>query len=333
MIKRAFVLLLALNLIFLLCACGQSESSRQVYVMDSAASLRVFPANDEAINAMCDTLFEIDRELSATNGELFEINENSGGNMPRHMAEVLSLSLKLAEKTGGAFSPCLGAVIDLWGVGSKNYVPTERELQTALRVSDVSGIELFGDEIALRGGARLSFGAIAKGYASDVMRDMLLQNGVESALISLGGNVYVHGKKPDGGMWNVAIRDPAGGANDWLGSLALSDKFVISSGDYERFFESGGKRYHHIIDPKTGAPAESDLTAVCVVGESGSAGDAYSTALYVMGREAALSFWRENGGFELVLIGRDARVTVTEGIADAFTPNEGKGYTYETAYR
>lgn len=333
MVKRIFAYLLMVNLIFVLSACGQSESSRRIYVMDSEASLRIFPANDEAINAMCDTLFEIDRELSAYEGALSEINENGGGRMPRHIAELLARSLELSKKTVGAFSPSLGAVIDLWGVGSKNYVPAQSEIQTALRASDVSSIVISGDEITLLNGVRLNFGAIAKGYASDVLRDMLLQNGVESALVSLGGNVYAHGTKADGSMWNVAIRDPAGDVNDWLGSLALSDKFVISSGDYERFFESDGKRYHHIIDPKTGSPAESDLTAACVVGGSGSAGDAYSTALYVMGREAALSFWRENGDFELILIGRDGCVTVTEGIADAFTPNEGKGYTYETAYR
>ena len=319
--------------IFILSSCTADMSTRSVFVMDSVAKINVFPQNEVATDAICDALYELDEVFSAYDGEVLVINENGGGEMSRRLAEIYDESVEYSAKTGGAFSPNLGAVIELWGVGGRNYVPTEREIAKALIASDEANFIRDGEKIVLKNGARLNFGAIAKGYAADVIREILVLNEIESALVSLGGNVYVHGTKPDGSLWNVAIRDPKGSANDWLGSLALSDRFVISSGDYERYFEKDGKKYHHIMDPKTGRPAESDLLSVSVVCENGAMGDALSTALYAMGRECALDFWRANEGFGLVLVGRDGVVTVTEDIKDIFTARENGGYSYEAESR
>ncbi len=325
--KRILALLLV---VFILSSCAPKTSSRSVFVMDSVAEIRLFEKDGKVTDLICDALYELDDVLSAYDGEVASINENGGGEMSPHFAKIYDESLVYFEKTGGAFSPHLGPVVELWGVGSRNHVPTESEIKAAVSSSDAGNFTRNGDNLELTNGARLNFGAIAKGYASDVIREILISENVGSALISLGGNIFVHGKKPDGSLWNVAIRDPKKSANDWLGSLALSDKFVISSGDYERFFEKDGIKYHHIMDTKTGRPAESDLLSVSVICESGAMGDALSTALYAMGKAGALDFWRENGGFELVLVGRDGVVTVTDGLAEVFTPNDIGGYSYET---
>ena len=320
-------------IISVLSACTPNASSRSIFVMDSVAEIQVFGERGEAMDSICDMLYELDEVLSAYDGEVALINENGGGEMSSHLAAIYDESLEYYEKTDGAFSPHLGSVVELWGVGSRNYVPPESEIVAAVNSSGEENFIRDGDSLELCNGARLNFGAVAKGYASDKIREILVSEGVESALISLGGNVLVHGKKPDGSLWNVAIRDPKGNANDWLGSIALSDKFVISSGDYERFFEKDGKKYHHIMDSKTGKPAESDLLSVSVICENGAMGDAFSTALYAMGKDKALGLWRENEGFELVLVGRDGVVTITEGLADVFTPNDIGGYSYETESR
>ncbi len=333
MFKREIAIICIFSMLLLLASCGAGESVRQIYVMDSVASIRLIPKNEAAADLICKELYDMDNVLSAYDGEVYDINRNGEGKVSRHTEALLRSSLELYEKTNGAFSPLLGSVIDLWGIGSKNYIPSQDEKENAVAASDIGNVAIEGDVIRLSGGARLSFGAVAKGYASDVIKSVLEEQEVEGAVISLGGNVYVHGKKPDGELWRVAIRDPRGGENSWLGTLLLSDRFVISSGDYERYFEQSGVRYHHIMDPETGSPAQSDLAAVAVICESGVVGDAYSTALYVMGKEKALSFWREGEGFELVLVGRDGVVTVTEGVADAFAPESGKGYSYETARR
>lgn len=325
--KRILPLLL---IFFILSSCAAEVSSRSVFVMDSVAEIRIYGKNGEVTDAVCDMLYELDGVFSPYEGELAAINENGGGKMSPQLAALYEESLGYFAKTGGAFSPHLGPVVELWGVGSRNYVPTENEISAAMISASEENFICEGDSIALHNGARLNFGAIAKGYAADVIREILVSEDVGSALISLGGNVLVHGKKPDGSLWNVAIRDPKGSANDWLGSIALSDKFVISSGDYERFFEKDGKKYHHIMDSKSGKPAKSDLLSVSVICESGAMGDALSTALYTMGKAGALKFWRANEGFELVLVGRDGVVTVTEGIAPSFMPAENGGYIYET---
>lgn len=301
--------------------------------MDSVASVRLFTDDESVADEVGELLYELDNAISAYDGEVHRLNENNGGEMSGHVSELYKASVNLYKETDGKFSPFLGSVIELWGVGSRNYVPTEAETEEALSATEVENIVAYGNCIELKKGMKLNFGAVAKGYAADVLRKKLLERNVEGAVISLGGNIYVHGKKKSGGAWNVALRDPCGDENDWFAMLSLSDCFVISSGDYERFFERDGKRYHHIMDPKTGKPCESDITSVTVVCDNGTRGDAYSTALYVMGKEGALSFWRENEGFELVIVDREGRVTVTEGLSDKLVPNEEKGYTYETAHR
>jgi thiamine biosynthesis lipoprotein len=288
--------------------------------------------NEKTVDKIADMLYKLDGAFSPYNGEVEKLNRNGGGEMSEDVCDLLAEAVEYQWKTG-VFHPWLGSVIELWGIGEKNYIPTDAEISDALSSAGIYNGESDGKTIKLTNGAKLNFGAIAKGYATDKIREILKADKVKSAMISLGGNVYVHGKKPDGSLWRVGLRNPAGKENDWFCTLELEDKFVISSGDYERYFERDGKRYHHIFDPRTGKPAESDLVSVTVISDSGARGDAYSTALYIMGEEKALSFWRENGNFELVLVCRDGRVVLTEGVSDCFEENREAGYTYETAHR
>ena len=184
---------------------------------------------------------------------------------------------------------------------------------------------------------------MAKGYAADKIVKVLQEHEVPRANINLGGNVLAYGDRPDGTPWRVGIQDPArvDEQNAFAGVLALTDSFAVTSGGYQRNFEQDGKTYHHIIDPATGYPADSGLTSVTVVAPAlegflnGTMCDAYSTALFVMGEEQALDFWRDRsaGVFELVLVTEDGRVVVTEGLADRFTLDESSGYTLEVASR
>ena len=145
--------------------------------------------------------------------------------------------------------------------------------------------------------------------------------------ISLGGNVYVCGSKPNGQPWVVAIQDPR--SDGYAVTVALTDSFAVTSGGYQRYYTApDGTVYQHILDPKTGWPVQGDLLSVTIVADNGTMADAYSTALYVMGREAAQDFWRQNGGFDMVLITKDGQVLYTPGLADKLTETEGSGYAY-----
>lgn len=330
--KKIALLLALITSFALLCSCAR-ESTTTVYVMDTFAEIVLQPGDKKTEEKITEALYDMESELSATSGALSGLNENGGGEPGEHTKALLALSEQYYSETNGAFSPYLGKVIELWGVGSRNYVPTEEELASALAASSPENVARDGEKLVLRDGVRLNFGAIAKGYATDVIKRILEEEKTKGAVIFLGGNVYVHGTKPDGSLYRVAIRDPKGSENDWILALELSNKFVISSGDYERYFEKDGERYHHIFAPDTGYPAESDLVAVCVIADNGAMADAYSTALYVMGSQGAIDFWREHEGFELVLVSRDGTVTLTEGIGNNFMVNNQKDYKYEVAKR
>ena len=154
--------------------------------------------------------------------------------------------------------------------------------------------------------------------------------GIKTALFSLGGNIGAMGKKNGSEDYKIGIRDPEGTQNDTVGYITKTDVFVITSSDNERFFIKDGVRYHHIFDPSTGKPANNGLKQVSIVSDNGAMGDAYSTALFVMGLEKALAFQKAQGNFEAVCITSDKKVTVTAGLRPYFTfTGAGKGYTYE----
>ena len=172
-------------------------------------------------------------------------------------------------------------------------------------------------------------GGIAKGYASDRVAQVLKQYAVTGAAVSLGGNVYVCGQKPDGTNWSVAVQDPKK-TDAYAMTLDLTDVFAVTSGGYQRYFtDADGTVYQHILDPRTGYPAQTDLLSVTVIGQNGTMADAYSTALYVMGEQAACDFWRQSGGaFDLVLITADGRVLYTPGLADHIS-QKGADYDFQ----
>ena len=338
--KRLFSAFVFVLLVLALCSCAEKKETFEtgvttVYVMDTFADIELYPQNEEVTEKITDALYDLESELSATDGKVAELNKSGKcDGATAYINSLLSQSETYYKETNGAFSPYLGALVELWGIGSKNYVPTEKEISEALSVSKAENVESNGkDFVGLRDGVRLNFGAVAKGYATDIIKEILTEEEIPGAIVSIGGNVYVHGTKPSGELFSVALRDPEGEQNDWVLSLPLTNKFVISSGDYERYFEKDGVRYHHIFSPETGYPAESDLKTVCVVSEDGAMADAYSTALFVMGKEKALSFWREHEGFELILIGQDNKITLTEGLDGLVSPNTEKDYTYEVEKR
>ena len=189
-----------------------------------------------------------------------------------------------------------------------------------------------GWTVTLLDGAQLDLGGIAKGYAADLLRAQLEKEGVTSATLDLGGDVFVMGRKTDGSDWRIAVKDPAD-TESYLGVVSAADKFIVTSGVYERYFEENGVRYHHILDPKTGCPAESGLVSVTVLCENGAWADALSTACFVLGPDGALALRDDladqGTDFELILATDDGRVLYTDGLAGAFTPNDESGYTYE----
>lgn len=333
--KRSWFLIV-LCLPLLLCGCAQKSAEREFFAMDTVMQLRAYgPAAEDALAQAEAEIYRLEGVLSCRDEQaaLARLNETGGGTAGEETAALLQTALTLCEQTGGAYDPALGALSEAWGFSTGAYrVPEPDALAEAMQSSGAGLVQLDGISVTLTNGAQLDLGGIAKGYAADLLRAQLEKEGVTSATLDLGGDVFVMGRKTDGSDWRIAVKDPAD-TESYLGVVSAADKFVVTSGVYERYFEENGVRYHHILDPKTGCPAESGLVSVTVLCENGAWADALSTACFVLGPDGALALRDDladqGTDFELILVTDDGRVLYTDGLADAFTPNDESGYTYE----
>lgn len=347
-VKRITALLLAALAVCGLTGCGgtrdpdEAQESIQVIAMDTAMVLTAY--GKESTRAVYDAEEEVrrlDALLSRTSGssEVSMLN-GAGGEMVPVGAEICTLiqtAGDFTEATGGAFDITIAPVVSAWGFTTDSYqVPDREALQTLLESVGMEHVHLSGGSARLDPGTMIDLGGIAKGYTADRVAEIFQEHAVPRGKVELGGNILVIGDKPDGTAWRVGVQDPKhpDKADGLVCVLNLTDAFAVTSGSYQRYFEQDGKRYHHIIDPATGCPADSGLTSVTVVADSargnGTMCDALSTALFVMGEDKALDFWRSGVyDFQLVLVTEDGRVVVTEGLKDGFVEIEESGYTYE----
>ena len=297
--------------------------------MNTFMSLTAFGDNAaKALDEAVGRINSLEKSLSATLPDSDISRLNSAAGAPVAIGEdalaVIARSVEISEQTGGALDVTISPVLREWGFTTGEYsVPEAERLASLLEYVDYTRIEISGGEVTIPEGFSVDLGAVAKGYASECAADILRSAGVTSGLLNLGGNVCAIGTKPDGKPWNVAVASPFDG-EDYIGYLSAEDMFIITSGKYERFFtDENGRKYHHIIDPETGYPSENGIAAVTVVGSSGTDCDALSTALLVMGEDRARSFWKNNGGFEMILVTDDRRLVITPGISGKFRCENG----------
>lgn len=303
-----------------LCGCSKTEYKKSIFAMDTIMDLTIYAENGEPLSKAEDEIERLDALLDRKNagGEIYKINADKTAEISDETSQIIKTALSISEKTGGAFDITAAEVTDLWGFYGGNFrVPAENELQKALDGVGYEKVQLDENKITIPENMSLDLGGIGKGYASDRIAGLLCQDGVESAIISLGGNVYALGSRYDGRAWQVGIADPAD-KSKIIGTISVTDKAVVTSGGYQRYFEKDGVRYHHIIDPKTGKSAKSGLASVTVIADSGTKADGLSTALFVMGLDGALKLWKDDGGFEAVFADDGGNIYVTAGIADAF---------------
>ena len=264
--------------------------------------------------------------VTDTGSEIYAANHSGGRPIPvsRETAELVSFALEMAEETDGALDPTLYPVLAAWGFTTDTkQAPSEPEIDGLLQNVNYRRISLDGTSLTVPDGMALDLGAVGKGYAASLVAEVLAEHDVTSALVNLGGNVQAVGHRPDGRDWRIGVRAPWEDEN--LGVLEISDAAVVTSGGYENYFEDAeGNLYWHILDPATGHPADSGLRAVTIVGEDGGRCDALSTALFVMGAEKAEKYWRENGGFDMLLVTDENEVILTEGIAGRFALNDDR---------
>lgn len=333
------------------CASQPAAYTNDFFAMDTFMSVTLYgstpdgrPADDGTLSDMAEsisrTVNRLDAALSRTQtaGDLYRLNHADGAvtEVSAETYEAVRQAVAYAEQTGGAFDPTMAPVTDLWQIGTDQArVPAQAELDEALTHVGYQNVKLLGENrIQLLNGAQIDLGGIGKGFAGDAVCALLQgETGAASwqALAALGGNIVLYGGNParKDGSWVIGVADPDQTA-DSLVTLARADGSVVTSGDYERFFEQDGKRYHHIFDPATGYPADTGLRSVTVIDESSTRADAMTTALFVMGLEKGMAFCREQG-IAAVFITADKQVVCSPAVSDMAVfsfEGEDKGYTY-----
>lgn len=262
--------------------------------------------------------------------DIYKANNNMYCIPSQETRDLVMLCLEIAEKSNGAFDPTVLPLIKLWGFDSDlQSVPEEKERKKTLELVNYKNISYnmnTSELTILKEGTQLDLGAIGKGAACDEAVKVYRTSGINGAVVAVGGSVGTFGTKPDGSLWEIGVRDPRGkSSSDMLGTLSVGECFISTSGDYEKFFVAASNYYHHILDPRTGTPANSRIISATVVSDNGAAGDAIATACVVLGRADALKLAEETG-VELVLVDDDKKVYVTSGLTSSFTLT-ADGYT------
>ncbi len=233
---------------------------------------------------------------------------------------VIEEAIRWGDITEGYFDITVAPLIRLWGIGTPNErVPGEAEREEAIGLVDYREIELESDNTSVylpREGMGIDVGGIAKGYAVDEIARMMADDGIESAIIDFGGDLYTVGTRPDGDRWRIGIQHPSGVRQRLLAVITSSNEAIVTSGPYERYFEEDGQRFHHLFDVTTGAPADNELVSVTVSGPDAIGADALSTGAFVMGLVRGLALIENLDGYEAIFATDDGKVYATPGLFD-----------------
>lgn len=322
---RIYCIIFLVTVLICCSACNfHSKYESEFFSMDTVMTITAYGSNSEgAVKAAENEINRLDALLSVQNenSEICKLNSNKSMNVSEDTLALLKRADEINALTEGAFDITTEPLSRLWGFysGLQNRVPAQNEIDSALKNVGAEHIKIDGSFISLDEDTSIDLGGIAKGYASASAAQILEENGVSSALISLGGNVRVVGSKPDGADWSVAVTDPDDNSKQ-VGVLSLIDTAVVTSGGYQRYFEENGQIYHHIIDTETGYPAKSGLKSVTVVSEDDTLADALSTALFVMGLEKSSSLYSENSLiFGAVFVTDNNEIYITDNLENRFS--------------
>lgn len=332
---KHFLSCFAVCLIFLT-SCSNKKvehepTRKSFFAMDTYMTITVYGENSEkALDQAEEKIAELDKLWSVTNesSEIYAINHSNGQSVPvsPETAELLDFSLDISAMTDGALDCTIYPVLTEWGFTTSDYkIPSDEKISELLENTGYERIRMDGNNVIVPENMQIDTGAVGKGCTGDIIVDIMQKNGIESALLDLGGNIQAVGTKPDGTNWKIGLRSPFDEGS--FAALEVSDLAVITSGGYERYFVGDdGETYWHILDPKTGKPAHSGLVSVTIVGKEGRLCDALSTSLFVMGLDKAETLWKQRDDFEMILITENDEIYITEGLENNFALNETYNY-------
>ncbi len=333
--KRWLCALLCLLLIVSLAGCGETAVSQsEIFAMDTVMWLTAYGKNREAgLSAAESVIRSLDRMLDPEldTSITYAINHANGESVsvPGQVAKMIATAQEVYSRSNGSLDLTIYPLIKSWGFYGRsetkpNRVPSEDEIFEYVRMRCFDQVDLRSFPngsytVSLPAYGQMTFAAVAKGCAASYAIDAMRNAGVTSGIISLGGNVQTLGVKPDGKLWRVAITDPNNPSSS-VGTVDVGEIAIVTSGPYQRnFTDAYGRFYHHILRPNTGYPANNTLASVTILCQDGTLADCLSTAMFVLGETAAINYWRNYGGFDMILITTDNRIVCTSGLIEDFT--------------
>ncbi len=312
-----FVLLFAviLSSATTLKGCFSKTLSRTFFAADTVCTITLYDGNEDDLDGAVGLVNTLANKLNCKdeNSEIGKLNKTKKALSPTaDLLEIIQKGVYFSNISNGVFDITVKPLSDLWDFKNKK-APTQTEIFTALKAIDYNNIVVCesSGEITLNGGAEIDLGGIAKGYIADKVSDFLTKNGVKSAIINLGGNVTVIGKNRDNNF-NVGIQKPFENGNSAL--ISCSDKSVVTSGVYQRYFEENGKIYHHLLNTKTGYPEQNSLYSVTIISNSATTADALSTLCFLKGLKEGLAFIEQTPNTEAVFIDQNQKLYLSTGL-------------------
>ena len=304
---------------------GQNSVSKDTLLMGSYFSVTAVHENEEIAKTSIKNCFEevirIEKLISSWNpaSQTSKINAQAGLKPVQVDFELFSLierSVFLSSLTEGAFDISFASIAKVWDFKKKYEVlPDSAKVKNSVGLINYQWISLNKADTSVflqKKGMKIGFGAVGKGYAADRCKEILKSNNIHSGVINAGGDLTVFGEKPNGDLWNVGITDPRN-QKKFITSVALKDQGIVTSGNYERFIEIKGKKYGHIVDPKSGWPVQG-LTSVTVIAQTSEFADALATTVFVMGKNKGLRFINKLNGVECILVDEKHRIFKSENI-------------------
>lgn len=340
-------LLFVLVLVIAGCSDKQKEESKvnkdpyskQELLLGTYVQIRIYDdGKEEVLDKAFDRIKELGDKITVNEegSEIDAVNEKAGIEPVKVSDDVYTLLKKAYEysqDSNGGFDMAIGPITQLWHIGFDDArKPSQEEIDQALKLVDYHKVVLNDDEKTAyleEKGMELDLGAIAKGYITDEVVKVLEDNGVTTAIIDLGGNVYVLGHSPRGEDedWNVGIQDPNKARNTVIGTVKERDKTLVTSGIYERYLKVNGETYHHLFDPKTGYPFDNDIAGVTIITNKSIDGDGLSTAVFSMGVKKGLEYVEGLKDVDAIFVTKEDKVYVSKDIAETFVLGEDSGYT------
>lgn len=351
------VILMVVCMLFFLTACKSTRDestkqkinkepySDQQFLMGTYVRVQIYDeGKEEVLTKAFDRVKELADKITvnepdAKNSEIEKINQAAGiapVKISKDTYELVEKAYAYTEASKGGFDFTIGPITELWHIGFDDArKPKQSEIDEALKLVDDQEVELNAENQTVflkKKGMRLDLGAIAKGFITDEVVKVLNQEGVTTAIVDLGGNVFVlgHSPKKENSDWTVGIQDPNQQRNQIVGSLTASNKSLVTSGIYERFLEVDGVKYHHLFDARTGYPFANEIAGISIISEKSVDGDGLSTAVFAMGLKGGMKYVNDRKDIEAVFVTKDNKVYISEGLKDNFKLKPETKYKLET---